>query len=214
MQSEHLSVGTPVSLASDGGEKDRSALLVAQRPWKGSYPILPQFALPGGHGVAPLWILPPPRRRVCRGHLFFRPGLSSLVESGLPAVHGQIRLSASAVVHASGRLEVNRCPKTSNLQAAILALTESNWGQINRLLGGQARVEGREDERIARAGVTALDTGIHYPTDSSLLLDGIPWSARVGSSGPYRGKESFPQASRNTPDTPLAETAKSTSRQA
>ncbi len=87
--------------------------------------ILPQFALPGGHGVAPLWIFPPPRRRACRGHLFFRPGLSSLMESGLTAVHGQIRLSASAMFHVSGHLEVNRCTQTSNLQADILALTES-----------------------------------------------------------------------------------------
>ena len=95
----------------------------------------------------------------------------------------EFHLSDSAAFRAFARLEVNQCPKSSALQANITALTETTWERINRLLIGRAKSQGLEDGRVVRVDSTAVDTDIHHPTDSSLLLDGIRVLTRLMMEG-------------------------------
>ena len=95
----------------------------------------------------------------------------------------EFHLSDSAAFQAFARLEVNQCTKSSALQTNITALTETTWERINRLVVRQAKVEGLEDGRVVRLDCTAVDTDIHHPTDSSLLLDGIRVLTRLMVEG-------------------------------
>ncbi len=95
----------------------------------------------------------------------------------------EFHLSDSTAFRAFTRLNVNQCPKTSALQSNIKALSEATWEKINRLLVKQAKAEGVEDGNIVRIDSTAVDTDIHYPTDSSLLNDGIRVLTRMMIEG-------------------------------
>lgn len=71
------------------------------------------------------------------------------------------------------RLETNQHPCKSNLQSNIKALREETWEAINRGVIGYAKQEKIESGRKVRIDATAVETDIHYPSDSSLLADGI-----------------------------------------
>lgn len=95
----------------------------------------------------------------------------------------EFHLSDSTAFRAFTRLKVNQCPKTSALQSNIKALSETTWEKINRLLVQHAKNEGLEDGNVVRVDSTAVDTDIHYPTDSSLLVDGIRVLTRLMIEG-------------------------------
>ena len=71
------------------------------------------------------------------------------------------------------RLRMGQKPGGSALQDNITAITEETWEAIHRGIIGYARAEGMEKGRMTRIDSTAVETNIHYPTDSTLLADGI-----------------------------------------
>jgi len=71
------------------------------------------------------------------------------------------------------RLEGNQHPCKSNLQGNIKALREETWETINQGIIGYAKQEKIESGRKIRIDATAVETDIHYPSDSSLLADGV-----------------------------------------
>jgi IS5 family transposase len=95
----------------------------------------------------------------------------------------EFHLGDSAAFRAFTRLKVNQCPKTSALQSNIKALSETTWEKINRLIVHKAKKEGIEDGKVVRVDSTAVDADIHYPTDSSLLVDGIRVLTRLMIEG-------------------------------
>jgi IS5 family transposase len=98
-------------------------------------------------------------------------------------------LGDSQAFRAFARLNVNQFPARSALQENIASLRESTWETIHRVLVGHARAEGIENGRATRIDTTVVDTNIHAPTDSSLLLDGV----RVLTRHLLRGKELDPR---------------------
>ena len=82
-------------------------------------------------------------------------------------------LEDSQSFRAFSRLEMGQYPSGSTLQENIKALKEETWEQINRLVTGYARKEGLEKGRKVRLDSTGVESNIHYPTDATLLQDGI-----------------------------------------
>ena len=83
-------------------------------------------------------------------------------------------LQDSQAFRAFSRLELGQYPSGSTLQENIKALKEETWEQINRLVTGYGRKEGLENGRKVRLGTRlGIESNIHYPTNSTLLQDGI-----------------------------------------
>jgi len=97
-------------------------------------------------------------------------------------------LSDSAIFRAFARLERRQRPSSSTLQENIKALSEDTWDVINKALVAQAAETGMEKGRKVRIDSTAIECNIHYPTDSTLLQDGI----RVVTRLLIEGKRLFP----------------------
>ena len=74
---------------------------------------------------------------------------------------------------AFGKLEWGQKPAASTLQENIKAVSEPTWETINRVIIEYAAKQGLEKGRTIRLDSTAVETDIHYPTDSTLLQDGI-----------------------------------------
>jgi IS5 family transposase len=62
-------------------------------------------------------------------------------------------------------------PKKSTLQRNLKQVRAETLERINRALVASAQREGIEDGRRLRSDATVVETAIHEPTDSSLLLD-------------------------------------------
>jgi len=86
------------------------------------------------------------------------------------------------------RLEMGQYPSKSILQENIKVLREETWEAIHREIIGYAKQEKIESGRKVRIDATAVETDIHYPTDSSLLADGI----RIITRWLAEGKELSP----------------------
>ena len=97
-------------------------------------------------------------------------------------------LTDSRIFRAFARLERTQRPSSSTLQENIKALSEETWEAINRALVGNAAEAGTEKGRTVRIDSTAIECNIHYPTDSTLLQDGI----RVVTRLLIEGKRLFP----------------------
>ncbi len=69
-------------------------------------------------------------------------------------------------------------------QGADAMIRPATWKQINALLGQEAVKSGAIDASTIRADTTAIETNIHWPTDTSLLWD--TW--RVASRLLRRGR--------------------------
>jgi IS5 family transposase len=82
-------------------------------------------------------------------------------------------LQDSQAFRAFSRLELGQYPSGSTLQENIKALQEETWEQINRLVTGYGQKAGLENGRKVRLDSTGIESNIHYPTDSTLLQDGI-----------------------------------------
>ncbi|MDD5758938.1 MAG: ISNCY family transposase [Desulfobulbaceae bacterium] len=70
-------------------------------------------------------------------------------------------------------LEMGQYPCASTLQGNIKALREETWEALNCEIIGYAKQEKIESGRKVRIDATAVETNIHHPTDSTLLVDGI-----------------------------------------
>ena len=98
-------------------------------------------------------------------------------------------LDDSSAFRGFSRLEMGQYPCKSILQDNIKSLREETWEAIHEELMGYARREGIETGRKIRVDSTVVETDIHHPTDSTLLLDGI----RVITRWLACGKELRPQ---------------------
>lgn len=74
---------------------------------------------------------------------------------------------------AFAKLEWGQKPGASTLQENIKAVTESTWEKINRVIIHHAAKRDLEKGRTIRMDSTAVESDVHYPTDSTLLQDGI-----------------------------------------
>ena len=94
-------------------------------------------------------------------------------------------LEDSQSFRAFSRLEMGQYPSGSTLQENIKALTEETWEQINQLVTGYAHGQGMEKGQKVRIDSTGVESNIHYPTDATLLQDGIRVITRLLTDG-YR----------------------------
>jgi transposase, IS5 family len=74
---------------------------------------------------------------------------------------------------AFAKLEWGQKPAASTLQENIKSVSEATWETINRVIIGYAAKQDLEKGRTIRMDSTAVESDIHYPTDSTLLQDGI-----------------------------------------
>jgi transposase, IS5 family len=89
------------------------------------------------------------------------------------------------------RLDMGQYPCKSILQENIKALREETWEAIHQEIIGYAKQEKIETGCKVRIDATCVETDIHHPTDSSLLVDGV----RIITRWLDEGKELTP-----TPD--------------
>lgn len=97
-------------------------------------------------------------------------------------------LEDSTVFRRFARLQMGQYPSRSILHENIRHITEDAWEAIHRALIDYAKDEKIETGRKIRIDSTAVDSNIHYPTDSTLLADGI----RVITRWLKAGKELSP----------------------
>ena len=71
------------------------------------------------------------------------------------------------------RLPYGFTPRKSALQENISKIQDTSWQQINRVLIGWANQKGLEKGRKIRVDATGVESNIHYPRDSQLLVDAI-----------------------------------------
>lgn len=101
----------------------------------------------------------------------------------------EFHLADSVCFRAFARIECYQYPKKSALQENIKAISAKTWEHINRALVNYSMKNKIENGQTVRTDATAVDTDIHYPTDSTLLRDGI----RIMTRSLARGKELEPQ---------------------
>jgi IS5 family transposase len=77
------------------------------------------------------------------------------------------------------RLPYAYAPSRSVLQENISRIQASTWEQIRRVLVRWAAEKGLEQGRKIRVDATAVESEIHYPTDSQLLYDGVEVLTRL-----------------------------------
>lgn len=92
-------------------------------------------------------------------------------------------LEDSRSFRAFAKLRMGQKPSSSTLQENVKALSETAWDAANRMVLEYARREGIEKGRTVRMDSTAVETDIHYPTDSSLLVDGVRVITRLLMAG-------------------------------
>ena len=80
----------------------------------------------------------------------------------------------------------------SFLDKCFQAIRPATWKQINTLLGRRAVESGAIDVSTIRADTTAVETNIHWPTDSSLLWDTWRVAARLLRQGRAIDPETCP----------------------
>jgi len=88
------------------------------------------------------------------------------------------------------RLNREQHPCKSVLQESIKTLSEETWEAIHREIFGYAQRQKLEHGRKVRIDSTVIETDIHYPTDSTLLADGI----RIIARWLIQGKQLSPQS--------------------
>ena len=71
----------------------------------------------------------------------------------------------------------------SFLDKCFKAIRPETWKRINETLVAQAVANEEVDPSIIRTDTTAVETNIHWPTDSSLLWDTYRVAARLIRSG-------------------------------
>lgn len=89
----------------------------------------------------------------------------------------------SASFQAFARLPLDWTPSKAALQANIAAITDTTWQAINTQLVGAAGAAGVERATMWRIDSTVIDSPIHEPSDSSLLLDSVRVMVRLLAAG-------------------------------
>jgi IS5 family transposase len=92
-------------------------------------------------------------------------------------------LEDSQSFRAFSRLEMGQYPSGSTLQENVKALKEETWEYINQVVTGYGKEEGFEKGQKIRLDSTGVESNIHYPTDSTLLQDGIRVITRLLNDG-------------------------------
>ena len=82
-------------------------------------------------------------------------------------------LEDSHSFRAFARLSRGQKPSASTLQENVKAMREETWEWANRVVVEHAKKQGIEKGRTVRMDSTAVEADIHYPTDSTLLQDGV-----------------------------------------
>jgi IS5 family transposase len=91
----------------------------------------------------------------------------------LPYEDLAFHLTDSQSFRSFARLKMGQYPSKSVLQDNINVLRETTWIAIHRIILGYAKQEKIENGRKIRIDSTAIETDIHYPTDSTLLWDAV-----------------------------------------
>lgn len=81
------------------------------------------------------------------------------------------------------RLGRGQYPCGSTLQDNIKAIAAETWEAVNRMLLEHAAQRKVEKGRVVRLDSTVVETHIHHPTDSTLLLDAIRVITRLLQAG-------------------------------
>jgi IS5 family transposase len=92
-------------------------------------------------------------------------------------------LEDSMAFRSFARLEMGQYPSGSTLQENIKDIQAETWEAVNRVLLEQAAQQKVEKGRMVRLDSTVVETHIHHPTDSTLLLDGIRVITRLLQAG-------------------------------
>ena len=77
------------------------------------------------------------------------------------------------------RIGIGRTFKKSTLQRGIKSISDNTWEQINRILLGYAEDNNIEKGRKVRVDCTVVESNIHAPWDSDLLVDSVRVLART-----------------------------------
>lgn len=85
----------------------------------------------------------------------------------------EFHLADSRVYSHFCKIGIGRVFKKSALQKGIKALSADTWKQINRNVLDYAEGQGIEKGRKIRVDCTVVESNIHDPYDSELLVDGI-----------------------------------------
>jgi IS5 family transposase len=89
----------------------------------------------------------------------------------------------SASFQAFARLPWGWTPSKAALQANIATITDATWQAISTQLVSAACEAGVERGTMWRIDSTVIDSPIHEPSDSSLLLDGVRVMVRLLAAG-------------------------------
>ena len=92
-------------------------------------------------------------------------------------------LEDSTAFRSFARLDLGQYPCGSTLQENITAIAAETWEAVNRALLEYAGRQKVEKGRAVRIDSTVVETHIHPPTDSTLLLDGIRMLTRLLQAG-------------------------------
>ena len=92
-------------------------------------------------------------------------------------------LSDSTTFKAFARMTMSVNPSKSTLQENIKAISADTWERINQILVDYSLNKHIESGNMTRTDATAVDTPVHYPTDSSLIRDAIRVITRLLKKG-------------------------------
>ena len=92
-------------------------------------------------------------------------------------------LSDSTTFKAFARMTMSVNPSKSTLQENIKAISADTWERINQILVDYSLNKHIESGNMTRTDATAVDTPVHYPTDSSLIRDAIRVITRLLKRG-------------------------------
>ncbi|MCX5905876.1 MAG: ISNCY family transposase [Deltaproteobacteria bacterium] len=82
-------------------------------------------------------------------------------------------LQDSQSFRAFAKMKMGQYPGSSTLQENIKEISAKSWEAIHLAIVGYAEAQGIERGRVTRMDSTVVETHVHFPTDSSLLQDGI-----------------------------------------
>jgi transposase, IS5 family len=85
----------------------------------------------------------------------------------------EFHLQDSQSFRAFSKLRMGQNPSASTLQENIKALSVESWMAVHEATLRYGESQGWEKGRKARVDSTVVETNIHLPTDSTLLVDGI-----------------------------------------
>jgi len=102
----------------------------------------------------------------------------SLIE-GLPLRDTVVRIDDSDFLRRSSRIEGGPMMDFTTLDRLRNAIRPETWKRVNELLAAHAVKEGRLKGESLRMDTTAVETNIHWPSDSGLLWDSYRTLSRV-----------------------------------